>query len=29
MNTFWKIKENIATEKTDMEFDSFDHTIGL
>ena len=27
MNTFWEIKENLATEKTDMEFYSFDHII--
>ena len=29
MNTLREIKENIATEKTDLEFHSFDHTIGF
>ena len=27
MKTFWEIKENIAKEKKDMEFHSFDCTI--
>ena len=29
MNNFREIKENIATNTTDMEFHSFDHTIGF
>ena len=26
---YWEIKEYVAREKTDMEFQSFDHTIGF
>ena len=29
MNTFQEMKENIATEESDMEFHSIDHTIGF
>ena len=29
MYTFWEIKENVATKKTDMQFHSFDHIIGF
>ena len=29
MNIFREIRENNAAEKTDMEFHSFDHTVGF
>ena len=29
MNFFWEIEENIATEKTDVEFHNFDHPNGF